>query len=92
MESSELEGQSKMRLPRQAWRNQLYWNSFIVVRHLGSAEDAALYPFMSHSCCISTLPQYPKSRTQAHGAAITWSIVIVKAEEEKKVTYPLSGS
>lgn len=65
-----------------------------MVRHLGSVEDVALHPFMSHSCCISALPLYPKSgsytdisesRTQANGAAITWSIVIVKAEEEKKV-------
>lgn len=83
---------SKMRLHRQARRNQLYWNLFIMVRHMGSVEVVALHPFISHSRCISTLPLYPKSRTQANGAAITWNIVIVKAEEEKKVKYTLSGS
>lgn len=83
---------SKMRLPRQARRNQLCWNLFVMVRHTGSVEVVALHPFIPHSCCISTLPLDPKSRTRANGAAITWNIVIVKAEEEKKVKYTPSGS
>lgn len=36
---------------------------------LGAVEDVALRMFISCSCCISTLPSIPKSRTQANGAA-----------------------
>lgn len=39
--------------------------SFLV--KLGAIEGVALRMFISHSCCISTLPSYPKSRTQANG-------------------------
>lgn len=39
--------------------------SFLV--KLGAIEGVALRMFISHSCCISTLPSDPKSGTQANG-------------------------
>lgn len=53
-------------------------------------EGVGFCMFISHLCCISTLPSYSKSRTQANGAATLWSIVLIRAEEEKKVTYMLA--